>query len=1313
MFDNLFTTTKTVKKKTNNRFEGIFNTPTATATADRIKISTLPDFLGGGAYNTVIGQPDKLATSTRGYAGVKTQEGKERHHIIPIEFGGSSETDKNINSLDDKAHKRITDAEAKISADYKAGKIPLGNARLQMMAALQKELDAKQGIKQGTAANFFGGLKDALKSVRNVVKKVTKPSPEDIEKAKQSKTGSIITSQGTILSVNKQTGEYAQLDPTGGVGSMKNVAKEGLDAIGKQLLKNIKATNLNQEAASIVKRFAPAERAIMEDFIDIVNGAKKVPVKEKVAVFQQAQNIAENFKLPEATSGNQKLANRFAGLFDDQAKEYKQVLKEIETPTNTKAISDITNEAGTAKLPKVVVNAAESIAPIKHQNEAVKSSFKAWTRELLVGEEQANKQLAKIPKLSDNFDTILKYEQGVKTKYSDVIKKEFDALYKKARANGIFNENIIKPTKVSEKIVPNELSGTKAKIKDYTNDKENFIKSFLNTEEGQSVYADLEKQMIDNEEVANSINKKVIAGIKNSPYYRKEKTIKDAMGSGWLLENPKTGRTLVISSDEATPYLKKGWVKRIEIDSLAQEAGFDIGEDFLNFQLELVGKNHSLTTAEKIAHDKLMKTDISYRELNEQIDNLKNNLKLYGEQKTTGKIIDQEEKNIAGIFKEKTKIAYRENYVPQVYDNTLEEVKTAMAKYMKDKGVSEDVLNEYINGIKELPDVLSNRLKLNPFFSKKRAFPDYKTAIKYGLTPKYTEPSQLLAHYDAELSKTVANRKFLDDLLAKGQVATVNKAGQDWEALTLPFSPKGYYAPPELAKMLNGMFRNEEMLGAIDTGIKGLANISKTMQEVVLSAGVPKTNINFFAMGQLVKNLTAGEYKSAIAFIRSNFNGASIKFLQNNGEYLEKMSNQGIDILKRVDNYGNIYKNLSNTKGVMKKIGLAWDKVFEEKTFKSFMPQMQVQTFKDVYTKALKKMTPEQAEILAGDTVKSFYGLMENVGRGKGTEDALSATFFAPKFREGIIRTLFNTGRSITTDIFNPAFSKNRKLLAGMILTYAGYNALNKQQTGHYMWENPDGKEFDLMVPTKMGNTQDDVIYIGFMPSFLAFARNMFSGGIAMVKGDTDTAKQKIGSLFSMPIKLGSELWANKDYFGREIYKDSDDTKTKAAKMAKYAYLSVNHPFIKEITNQLTTDKPLYQSISEAMEMPLKFSSYTKIEKQEFYDAIYKQRAEEAKIKDKFRPKYTEVRGLLDAGKIDEATDIVNNLSDEDYKLYQSLKRSDKSRADINQEIKIFNDYKAVQELIATGDQEGAKEIVNNMTDDEYKAYKRLKAKLQ
>lgn len=421
------------------------------------------------------------------------------------------------------------------------------------------------------------------------------------------------------------------------------------------------------------------------------------------------------------------------------------------------------------------------------------------------------------------------------------------------------------------------------------------------------------------------------------------------------------------------------------------------------------------------------------------------------------------------------------------------------------------------------------------------------------------------------------------------------------------------------------------------------------------------------------------------------------------------MANQGIDINARINNFDNIYKKIRRVNGVGKKLDLLWNKTFENKTFNSLMPQLYLDTFKNTYQKALKKgMKPELAEEFAGNTTKAFYGIFESVGRAKGTDDKMSALLFAPKFREGIIHTLWNTVKSVSTELGNPAFAKNRKLFMGMMLSYAGYNMLNKQTSGHYMWDNPPGKEFELMMPTSDG----EVVYMGFMPSFLAFARNMASGGIALAKGDINTATQKFGGLFSMPVKLITELVSNRNFFGNTIY-DEDATKSKQlASMAKHAGVSINHPFIREPYKWITEEKPLHQVISGMTEMPLKFSTMSKINKQKMFQSFEKKRKEEKQAKEEFRPKYEEIQKTIDNGEIVIAQQIVNDLPENEYTMYKSLKTADKKSKNREVEVEIYDRFNKVQKLISEGKNTEAQSIVDSMTKDEYEAYKRLKKKL-
>lgn len=679
---------------------------------------------------------------------------------------------------------------------------------------------------------------------------------------------------------------------------------------------------------------------------------------------------------------------------------------------------------------------------------------------------------------------------------------------------------------------------------------------------------------------------------------------------------------------------------------------------------------------------------------------------------------------------------YRDNYLPQVYDNTNEEISDAMTKYLIDKGLDKDLVEQYLKGAEELPEEISNRLKLNPTFTKQRVFPNYMTAIEYGLKPRYEKPIQLIAYYREEMEKTLANREFLERLLEEGKVLPVELTPDHWKALSLPFSPKGYYAEPKLAKILNDQFRDEENLGTFELSVKRFAQLSRKLQEIALSAGLPKTTVNFFAIGQLIKQMTLGDYKAPISFLRANSDVLTQKFFQQNKKYTDMMAAEGMDLGARIGSYDKLYQNLTAKWGEFGKkvinkpltkrsysgfkdlVGDTFDNLFNEKTFGSFMPQLYTQTFKDVYEQSIKKgLSIYEARQLAADITRKSFGLVEETGRGKTTEDTLSSLFFAPKFREGIINVLGNTGKAGYDFIrhlggiagkVNPSLRNNRRLLAGMIITYALYNALNYKLNGEYMWENESGKEFALKIPLPDGQ---NYVYIEFMPSFLAFARNMASGAIALGKGDLETATQKFGTIFSMPIKIGSEILTNSDYFGRPIYKDNDSGTQKASKIAQYVGLQPAHPYIKELIKYLQDKTTWWQSLSIALELPLKFSNKDKINTNKFYDAMEEQTKVRDKEKKELRPLYDQVQKLVAEGNETEAKKLVKGLSDEEYEIYKKIRASERAKSTKAAEAEMYSFVEEIQELKEI-DLAEAKRRVKALSDEEYRIYQLAKKNL-
>lgn len=580
--------------------------------------------------------------------------------------------------------------------------------------------------------------------------------------------------------------------------------------------------------------------------------------------------------------------------------------------------------------------------------------------------------------------------------------------------------------------------------------------------------------------------------------------------------------------------------------------------------------------------------------------------------------------------KEGFEFEYKQNYLPQVYENSTDDVMKAMAAYMKDKGVDPQIIDDYIHGIIELDAKKSGELGLSPSFTKSSAFPSYDVAMKYGLKPKYNSISALVGHYNEKLGTAVANRKLIEDLAKKGEIKAIKGPGM--VAVNLPGSEVGYFAKPETAKFINDLFRNEEALNGVEKFFKYGSKASGELQNLVLAGGVPKSSLNFFTFGHVIKSLTTGlgnvvlgdvrgamtNLKSVTNLIRSNFTGASIKFFAEKQDIITKMAQEGIDLTSRIGNFKETNRGFKNffTKTDGKKLfGEGYGRLFDEKTFNSFLPQQQISVFEGAYKSALSKgISEEEASKIAGETVKKFTGSV-NTLRGKTAQDAIGTVFFAPKFRESLIDTYWNTIKSISPTTWKDAsYKQNRALLAGMGMSLVGYDLLNKKLSGHHMWENPAGHEMELMIPREDGR----VFYTGFMPSQLAFFRNMVEGTSALVQGQIRTAVQKYGSNLSMGVKAVTDITSNQDYFGNQIYDPAAPVKEQLSAIGKYLGLGYNHPYVKGV-----------------------------------YNLILNQQAEKQPIWDK----YKKITDLQQSGKNFEAKMMIDDLSNEEKDAYYAMKK--------------------------------------------------------
>lgn len=720
----------------------------------------------------------------------------------------------------------------------------------------------------------------------------------------------------------------------------------------------------------------------------------------------------------------------------------------------------------------------------------------------------------------------------------------------------------------------------------------------------------------------------------------------------------------------------------------------------------------------------------------------------------------------------------KKNYIPHVYEETPEEVACAISKHLKKQGLSDVQIQDYLNG-RNLSPELAKTLKLNPFFTKARSFDTYLQAKRAGLTPKYETISQLAGHWVEQEGKARANRILIDDLSKNGLITSVPDYGM--MPVMLPGQEGIYFARPKTAAVINDIFRNEEGLNITQKVVKGAGQISAGVQQMVLAGGLPKSVFNAFSFGHIVKSLTTAtgnlalgkpcqaytHLKAVATFLRSNSNKATIKWFEkrvDNG-IIYKMAEQGVDVTNYIGNYRETnrglkgwfnkdVKKIRNAEGVWGKLGaakdageIAYTRTFDEKTFRSFLPMQMTSLFEDTYNAGLRKGLSEQrAAQLAGEVTKNFGGISETV-RGKTTEDLIRALFLAPKFRESLLNTYWNVLEGVIDprNWRNSAYSQNRALLAGMVITLAGMDVLNQKFSGHHIWENPVGKELELMITTAGGK----IYYVPFMPSQTAVVRNSLGTVWATAKGEYDVAIQKFGSFFSIPVKLVTDVVSNKDYFGNEIWDKNDPPEKQRKDIATYIGLGTTHPYIKALNNlnkriQATTDpiyskyleitdlmaqgkkdeadrlinslskeeknayyklkglklKPDLQILIEALELPVRFSDLGKVKAGEFY----RKRDEMIKA----------IKATPEEDRQEKIQEFITKEAPENRQgVLYSLRQEGIDVTGVSTSeaiIKMKPVYEEVQRMVKEGKQVEAQQRVDSMTDEEYEQYKKVKS---
>lgn len=580
--------------------------------------------------------------------------------------------------------------------------------------------------------------------------------------------------------------------------------------------------------------------------------------------------------------------------------------------------------------------------------------------------------------------------------------------------------------------------------------------------------------------------------------------------------------------------------------------------------------------------------------------------------------------------------------------------------YQRAKAAGMDIgyLENYVTHIwKQSPEEVAQKFRAlgkNFKYASEREIPTYDQGIAIGLTPKYTNPGQIVAEYVSKLEKTKANLDLFHQLKDNGFIvpASIGYGKAGFEPIRAPGFPSNktridenstvigsWYAPREVAKQINKIFSPADM-NIPEKAINVIGKVTGAIQDITMSGGVPGTPINAFSIAQMQKEVLAGRIASPItSFIRAMSPKYSKEFFEKNAGQIVKMQERNIPVSSSysIEDMANADPT---TRTFMERLkenaGNAWNSLFSDPTFKRFMPQLQINLFNEIESKALKAgKTSQEAADVAARAVKNFYGTTnsgDEAMRSQLGKDLLKATSFAPKYRESMVNFWINNMKAVSPVHVNAEFNRegmskvipskvgaklnnpfsveninNTKFVVGAAITYFAMDSINYALNGRHMSENPPGKEDKLLVPLADGT----VIGVPYLSSIATVPRGIYRAGNYLADADVAGAtKDAVSTFGSQPVKTVGEIMRNEDYFGKEIYKESDTPEEKLLSQAGHMVTSNMHPWIKAgIESKLNpwneNGDPIYQTATKAMELPFRYYTADQLNKSEFYRRMY------------------------------------------------------------------------------------------------------------
>ena len=235
-----------------------------------------------------------------------------------------------------------------------------------------------------------------------------------------------------------------------------------------------------------------------------------------------------------------------------------------------------------------------------------------------------------------------------------------------------------------------------------------------------------------------------------------------------------------------------------------------------------------------------------------------------------------------------------------------------------------------------------------------------------------------------------------------------------------------------MARAINNYLTPDEGLG------NTLGNISSRIKNTVLSAGIPKTGINFHGLNILTRNTLASSNP-----IKSFMTGAGYllkpsvaqDYIDNNLQGAADAIRSGLNL--SIEDH-NFMDNTIKSSNLPSKMSDFLHDTFSKQLFEQVLPALKIQKFQSITDDLVKSgVEPNEAKQTAAQTTNNIYGgqNIEAVARSRGFQNLMRNIVFAPDWLESTAKTGGNIVKAIS-DPRNPLGKTYRVMARNLIMGY-------------------------------------------------------------------------------------------------------------------------------------------------------------------------------------------------------------------------------------------------------------------------------------